>query len=418
MRHVQAVLIAGTIYLCSACTRVPQANDCQVSSIIKPTAEKARTYIQQQSHAILHPLFPPWANSMPKFSDHKISIGNPHAKECAELKNTIQGCIEDIVKGVDYNGLQIVTQFITFCEKQRRLDPKISDIEIFHRFEPDSKDEASLTNGTACVGKALHIVKMLAEKKIEAHVVIQHVVIPAKGINEPTGHAAVVVPGKDGVLLIEIEQNVPILILEPNKHIEEFFPGKGTRKEPQSPDAENPDLYISMELIEVPGNCGTSSPIIAKKEVFTIETEKKKNTYSEYILRPNTNPDQSVMKKWLVSKHILFYPVKSAAREGQPQHSFQLNIIEDKMTFNIGNKKFRIPLDAFDPATKSIDRTKLVGDEGQVLSEDQKDFILGKKDDDSLGGKFFEAFKTSKKLLIDQIFIVVANRQILKNLRK
>ncbi len=336
------------------------------------TAKNVHTYVQQHAHASAHPLFPPWASSMPKFSDHKISIANPQAKECAELKSEIQGYIADIVRGVDYNGLHIVTQFITFCKEQRKLDPNISNIEIFHRFEPDSKDEASLTYGTTCVGKALHIVKVLAEKKIEAHVVIQHIVIAAKGINEPAGHAAVVVPGKDGVLLIEIEHNVPILILEPNKRIEEFHAGKGTREEPQPPDAENPDLHLSVELIEVPGNYSSPTPIIVKKENFTSETKKKKNTYSEYILRPDTNPDQSVMKKWLVSKQTWFYPVSSAAREGQPQHSFQLNIAEDKMTFNISDKKFRIPLDAFDPTTKTIDRTKLVGDEGQALSEDQK----------------------------------------------
>lgn len=46
MRRVQAVLMAGTIYLCSSCTRVPQANDCQVSSLVQERITK-RVYWNQ-----------------------------------------------------------------------------------------------------------------------------------------------------------------------------------------------------------------------------------------------------------------------------------------------------------------------------------------------------------------------------------
>ena len=40
MRRAQAVLMAGIIYLCSACTRVPQADDCQVSSLVRERITK------------------------------------------------------------------------------------------------------------------------------------------------------------------------------------------------------------------------------------------------------------------------------------------------------------------------------------------------------------------------------------------
>lgn len=392
--------------------------DSKTALLSTKTAKNVNTHIQQHAHQGTHPLFPPWASSLPKFGDHKISISNPQAKECERLKEDIQGYISDVIKGVDYNGLHIVTQFITFCEEQRKLDPNISNIEIFHKFQPDSKDEASRTYGSTCVGKARHIVEVLAEKGIEAHVVVQHIVVASKGINDPAGHAAVVVPGKDGILLIEVEHNVPILILKPNEPIKEFYPGKGTREQPEPPDAANPDLRLSMELIEVPGNYSSSTPIIVKKEDFTTETAKKKNSYSEYILRPDTDPDLSVMKKWLVSKHTWFYPVSSAARENQPQHSFQLNVAKDTMTFNVGDKKFRIPLSAFNPEARTVDRAKLVGDEGLQLSEEQKDFILGKQGEEVLGGPFFDAFKTSKSLLFDQIFNVVTHRELLNDLRK
>ncbi len=40
MNRAQAVLMAGSIYLCSACTRVPQADDCKVSSLVQERITK------------------------------------------------------------------------------------------------------------------------------------------------------------------------------------------------------------------------------------------------------------------------------------------------------------------------------------------------------------------------------------------
>ena len=49
------------------------------------------------------------------------------------------------------------------------------------------------------------------------------------------------------------------------------------------------------------------------------------------------------------------------------------------------------------------------------ISEEQRDFLLGKSD--RLGGKFFDAFKTSKDLLMDQIFTIVTHQEMLNDLR-
>lgn len=40
MRHSQAILIAGSFYLCSACTRMPQADDCRISSLVEERITK------------------------------------------------------------------------------------------------------------------------------------------------------------------------------------------------------------------------------------------------------------------------------------------------------------------------------------------------------------------------------------------
>ena len=67
------------------------------------------------------------------------------------------------------------------------------------------------TRGTNCVGKALEISKRLngLAEKVEAHVIVE-----SKGLNEPAIHAAVAVPCRDGILLIDINRDVPIMILK------------------------------------------------------------------------------------------------------------------------------------------------------------------------------------------------------------
>ncbi|MBA3721951.1 MAG: hypothetical protein H0W88_06085 [Parachlamydiaceae bacterium] len=374
------------------------------------TARKMNEYSNRTAHDVRGPLFPSWSNSMPKYSSHKIATTNSNEITCESMQVKIQGEISAVVKGVDYNGLHVVNEFINFFERERKKDPKINSVEIFHRFQPTSENEATHTHGSTCVGKALDIVKRLKEKKVEAHVIVE-----SEGRDEPATHAAVAVPCKDGILLVDIERDVPMLTLKPKEPFIKLYPGRGPTG---YSDKENPDLTVLIEIVETPGNYKTPTPLIVKKEKFTTETATKKNSCTQFILRSETNPDLSVMKRWLVSSHTWYYPVASAAREGEEQHSFQVNVAYGTITFNIGNKKFRIPLDAFDPKKRTIDRSKLLGDKGQQLSEDQIDFILGKEADGNTGGEFFKAFKTSKDLLMDQVFNIIAHKKMLKNLRE
>lgn len=54
----------------------------------------------------------------------------------------------------------------------------------FHRFQPDSRNEASLTHGTTCVGKAWDITQRLKEISVESHVIVE-----SAGPDEPPVHA-------------------------------------------------------------------------------------------------------------------------------------------------------------------------------------------------------------------------------------
>lgn len=73
----------------------------------------------------------------------------------------------------------------------------------------------------------------------------------------------------------------------------------------------------------------------------------------------------------------------------------------------------------FHPETRTIDREALIGDPSLTPEEleEYRNIILGEAEG-GLGGTFFEAFNTSKKLLIDQIFNIVAHKDMLKGLRE
>lgn len=354
---------------------------------VSAVASRTKEYAQRAHNTAL---FPSWVKSMPQYGAHKIAAATPGKPNCEKMAKDIEEEVAAVRKGVDYNGLHLVNEFIQFCEN----NPGLNQYELFQQFQPQSKEEASELHGTTCVGKAWDIVKRLEEKGVEAHVIVE-----TPGPDKPPTHAAVAVPCSDGILLVEVEHDVPFIPIKPGEPINKSYP----------------DLVVNIQLVEVPGNYKSSAPLIVTTETFSKETDKKKNSTRQFLLRPDCDPDMSVMKRWLVSSHTWFYPVSSARREGEKQHSLQVNVAENKITFNIGDKKYRIPMDAFNPETGTIDRSKLKADKGEVLTEEVKEFILGKEGE---GGEFFKAFKTPKNLLMNEIFNIVKHREMLKNLRE
>jgi hypothetical protein len=303
---------------------------------------------------------------------------------------------------VDYNGLNIVCEFIRFCETERLNNPKINDYDLLNRFQPDSKDEASLSHGSTCVGKARELVRQLRDLSVEAHVVLEY-----KQPGHPPIHAAVIVPCQDGLLLVEVEHSIPIIAIKPDKPWSKDYP---------------PNLTLSMELIEVPGNFRATAPVIVKKETFKVKDAEQKGACTEYLLRSDPNPDNSVMKRWLVGKDTWFYPVSTSPGSAiKEKHTLQVNVAKGKLTFGIGEKKFRLPLAAIHPESRSFDRNKLEADESLKLTAEQlndyKEIIFGASGEE-LGGPFFDAFNSGKKLLLDQLFTIASHKEFLKNLRE
>ena len=404
------------------------AKDTATSPLISITAQKIKAYTEEKTGVIRTPfrlpLFPPWSKSTPKYEAYEITAPSS-SKPIAEMQVMVQQEVSAIVNEVDYNGLNVVTKFINFYKKEREKDQTISGIEAFHKFQPNSEEEYK-TGGTSCVGKAWDMVRRLNDRQIVASVLVE-----SKETDTPVTHAAVAVPCSDGILLVDVELDVPVIPLPSEKpSFIRFLPGNGT--------LADPDLTASIEIVRVPGNYTTSTPMIVKRDTVSVETEKKKNSYHQLILRPCANPDESVMKRWLVEES--FYPVSTGTRNGQVQHAFKI-VALNRITFNIGDKKFRIPIDAFDPVAHAVDRNQLAQDAGQPASEEEKDFIFGTKINNPvneevilqgttlgdlfeapniqpmIGGAFFEPFKTDKTLLINQIFDVVAHKEVLKNLK-
>ncbi len=147
----------------------------------------------------------------------------------------------------------------------------------------------------------------------------------------------------------------------------------------------------------------------------------KKSVTSSISFVPIKNPDKSVMKHWLATTK--FFPVSTGARKGTEQHALQVNVKLRKITFNRGNEKFRLPFDALG-ADRSIERKQLVkvvaGPDGKEATEpaSQEDiqFFLGEEDSNEWGDPFFDAFKSSKQQLIDQIFAVRTHEEMFKEL--
>lgn len=370
---------------------------------ISALAKKVEEYTQRTNEVLW---FPPSLKSIPDYSPHNITLTNSNNVKCETMRDLLLPDIKAFVNEVDYNGLNTVTSFLDFYDKKHKEEPSKSIFKIFNEFQPDSKDEAVRTHGTNCVGKAQEFAKRIESKYgMKAHVIVE-----SGGPTDPPTHAAVVVPCKDGILLVEVDQLSDNLmtILKPNVPLSKFYPGDGF----SGKQLPGKGLTASIEIVETPGNYKTPTPLIVKKEIYKREVPKKIDTYRQFVLRTDQNPDQSVMKRWLIKTD--FFPVSTGAREGKEQYSLQVNIAYKKITFNIGKKKFRLPLSAF--KNGAIDKSKLSVDKGQKITQEEMEFLFGKEGE--IGGEFFNQFKTGKKLLLEQIFKVVEHENELHLLLK
>lgn len=372
--------------------RISPIHLVQDSALIA-SAEKSGTCFSQIP-SLIGPL------PLATFEDRDLRTSGGNKARCEEVKAIIETDVSHMVSEIDYNGLGIVVDFIDFYETEHAKHPEDSPLKIFERFQPDSHQEASTLHGSTCVGKAHDLVERLKKKGIESHIVIEK----EQGDNLPT-HAAVVAPCSNGLLLIEIEHDTPVRILKPDIPFEQRYPGQDSLS----------SLLLSFAIVEVPRDYQSFEPIIARKEEQISESSTKVSQ-AEYILKPCLNPDESVMKRWMAESH--FYPISTGARKDQEPHSIQVNLRptpgypEGKITFGIGEKKFRLPLSAVDPLTRTIDYGQLTPDPKLQLSEPEE-----KEYQDLLSsGGFFEAFE-SRAHIMNQIFMVCSHQNLLRQIQ-
>ncbi len=350
------------------------------------TAKAIDSYTKR-AEAVLCPLFP----SSATYVNHKFILPNSAAATCEVTQERIEGALRDYTTSTDYNGLHVVTDFITFFNALKALHPEISSAEAFRQFVPDSRHEALEDRGGTCVSKAHHIVEVLQRDfSLEAHVIVE-----SEGPDAPPTHAAVAVPCADGILLIEAEHQNLVIPLKPNDRIE-FPRGDGT-----------PTIPVAFKIVQTPGHYLPSVPFIEK----TV-TEDGKSTVFQYLLRPAAKPDLSVMKRWMVSEN--FYPLSSGTHAGK-QTSIKVNMKRNTVTFQIENagekpKKARLPLAAFDGITDwaALDKSLLTGDEGAELTPEDRAFFLS--------SDFFNGFHSTPALLQHQIMFAAQNRAIIQEL--
>jgi len=362
------------------------------TKVATPLSKSAKTVADytERTKSVLCPQFP----TSPEYHPDKVIIPNADLATCEDVKGKIEGKVREYVKSIDYNGLHVVEAFVESWDRQHSENPSMTPSQVFHQFEPNSQSESIRTHGGTCVSKAHDIVKLL-EGTVEAHVVVE------SSPNSPANHAAVAIPCRDGILLIEAENSrdmiLPLMLEASN---EQIYRGDGT---PQAPD-----INVAIRIVETPGNYRLSTPLLQK----TVAVGGKEE-YFQFLLRPVNRPDLSVMKRWMLTTD--FYPVSSGWHDGK-QFSLKVNISQGTVTFQIqeegkGDKKVRIPLAAFDGVKEwsDLDKSKLMGDKGATLTQEERDFFLG---------DFFKSFHTSTDLLQRQIITIAQHRDTLQQLTK
>ena len=299
-----------------------------------------------------------------------------------EVKAAIQEDVETFIKSLDYYGLHFPADFVKFSLE----NPDMSVTEAFLHYTPNSQNEAVLLHGSTCVGKALSLVEKLAEKGHTAHVVVER-----DGPDEPVTHAAVALPCNDGILLIEVEHEYPIITILPEESRTRLF----------MDEKETLTFEVGFKMVKNPGNYESTTPLIVKSENNIL---KKTSSHSEYLLRPVHRPDMSVMKNWML--HTDFFPI-TAKVEGQPDHVIKIYPGKKIVTFQLGTgkKAYRINIPFSDFQKDGTIKPTL-----NALKDWERETFLG---DD-----FFKAFKAPKSLIMEEIFTLATHPEIIIQLKE
>ncbi len=297
------------------------------------------------------------------------------------VKEMIQEDVEAFTPRVDYNGLNVVTQFMDFVRvtkiaSEKMGVPALSETEAFLRFTVDSARDILTRSGSACSGQTIHLMRSIhAKHGLQTYEVVER--------NSPTAspyHALGAIFCDDGVVLID-----PSFHARDHKAIV-VRPGEVTV-------ATN--IYGGrMEFRMKPGFK------IIEKTSYTPTGPKT----SEIVLAPLLNPDECVMKQFMLNRP--WYAITGCDERGTVVSVLRVDIGQERLIFQKGTGaaaiKLSIPFAAFNLETQEFDLEKIpVGDRERLLS---------------MGDDFFRFFKISKRDLFAQISILMRNKSVIQNL--
>ncbi len=285
-----------------------------------------------------------------------------------EVVRLVSPDVESLGRNCDFNGLHVVCQYLDSLKAQRAHNPNISEAEAFLDFQPKPENEVASTNGSTCIGRGITIAELVKRKKLP----FSAYVIPSQAPNRPLSHISAVVPCNDSVVLIEslYPSGARVIKIDP----------KGSK-----------NVTIDGKLFSFALSSDGSS--IAVREDLKTRT---------CLLQDVPNAVEAVSKEFMLQRR--FYAVVGYDKHGQVTSTIKLDPDAETLTFQIGaggtSRKLELPLSAIDLKNGKFITTD--------ISKQDRDIFLSEK--------FFGYFKTSRKLLMQQICTIAAHTSTLKAL--
>lgn len=313
----------------------------------------------------------------------KASVAYKVTYTCEEAEKAVRASIAKLKTNLDYNGFHAVIAFINSLVTIKKSDNNISELEAFQKFQPDSRKEVDDRGGT-CVGQSYAIVQTLEKDNVNVNgqPVKGYVITKALlGDDQPQSHAAAMIPCRDGVIIIELSWDDPLLVVK--KHSGLTFV-KGPHKE-------------EFQIVKIPG--GTyklDKPIITHVHSMDGQFE-----YFEYLTDPANDPDNSVIKHWLLNCHDAYYPL-TGAENGVTKSVIKFDLLRGEVAFqDQQNEK--------DPRVSIKFKDLRFDKNGMITNPEFHKFLETHE-------KFFTYFKTDIGLIFKQIKQMTENHESLQNL--
>jgi hypothetical protein len=321
-----------------------------------------------------------YAYFVPKPHFGQELIENPLT--CEEAVDRLKGEVESFKLHYDYNAFHSAEEFFIFFDRERKINPRITEQEAFAKFLPNTQNEAFHFNGGTCVSHSVEFARIIRRNPLW---ITAHVIGEKKGASAFPTHAAPVIRCTNGYVLVEIFHDNPLYIIKPD-----------------AVTALADRVHTQLSIIQ--------QPLAIRKK---IETNEKGVEEFSLPLHPLFRPDHSVMKAYMLDEAM--YPV-TAPPHGEDSLGIQVDYKKQEVVFQIGtgrtSKRLIFKFTAFDPVRKTIDPTQLSNSQKKIIiSDEDKNLLM----DAVMSGRFFANFKSPQ--LRNQLFLMVQNNETMQNLR-